>query len=475
MDEQAVKKPKLVVAGASGFIGTAVCKELVKHHDVVVLTRSRARSQMANPSIPITWLYCDLFSRHDVENALAGAEYVVYLVHVRIPTARLDQSRSDDVNLLLADNFAQAAQINNVRQIVFFGGMISEENMSFKILESDNEVLRTLSSYNVPVTSIRAGLVAGPGGIFIRLLANMTLRFPIVFVPRWALKPRQPISVKDVARAINYCIGNPETFGKQFDIGGPDIMPFDEMMKMTASSLSKKRIIITTNFFTPRLYALWIRLLCRGTNQNVINLFVESLRLNMLVSENPLQHFIMKDAESYFTTFTACIDKTTNRFLPNPRINTSNKDHTDLRFESRVRSIQRFTLKENGHAAWLAETFFRWLTEFAKPFISVNMDSDGSCSFYTRFPKFKLLTLTFKPEHSSLHRRMYFITDGVLLRPMIERKARLEFRDVLNGRFNIGAIHDYTPRIPWYFYISTQALVHSFVMRAFQKHLEKTS
>ena len=54
MDEQAVKKPKLVVAGVSGFIGTAVCKELVKHYDVVVLTRSRARSQMANPSIPIT-------------------------------------------------------------------------------------------------------------------------------------------------------------------------------------------------------------------------------------------------------------------------------------------------------------------------------------------------------------------------------------------------------------------------------------
>src|SRR3990172_2498914 len=207
MDEQAVKKPKLVVAGVSGFIGTAVCKELVKHYDVVVLTRSRARSQMANPSIPITWLYCDLFSRHDVENALAGAEYVVYLVHVRIPTARLDQSHSDDVNLLLADNFAQAAQINNVRQIVFFGGMISEENISFKILESDNEVLRTLSSYNVPVTSIRAGLVAGPGGIF-RLLGNMTIRFPIVFVPRWALKPRQPISVKDVANAVSYCKPN---------------------------------------------------------------------------------------------------------------------------------------------------------------------------------------------------------------------------------------------------------------------------
>ena len=475
MDEQAVKKPKLVVAGVSGFIGTAVCKELVKHHDVVVLTRSRARSQMANPSIPITWLYCDLFSKHDVENALAGSEYAVYLVHVRMPTARLDQSHSDDVNLLLADNFARAAQTNNVRQIVFFGGMISEENISFKILESDNEVLKALSSYNVPVTSIRAGIVAGQGGIFIRLLGNMTIRFPIVFVPRWALKPRQPISVKDVAKAINHCIGNGETFGRQFDIGGPDIMPFDEMMKMTASSLGRKRIIITTNFFPSRLYALWIRLLCCGKDKNVINLFVESLHHDMRASDNPLQRFIMKDAESYSTALTGCIDKATNRFLPNPRIDASNENHTDLEFECRVRSIQRFTLQENGHAAWLVETFFRWLTEFVKPFISVKIDGDGSCSFYTGFPKLKLLTLTFKPEYSSLHRRMYFITGGVLLKHMIERKARLEFSDVLNGRFTIGAIHDYTPRIPWYCYISTQALVHSFVMRAFQKHLEKTS
>lgn len=473
MDEQVIKKPKLVVAGASGFIGTAVCQELVKNFDVVVLTRSRSRSQRVNPAIQISWLFCDLFSRRDVENALAGAEYVVYLVHVRMPTARLDQSHSDDINLLLADNFARAAQINNVRQIIFFGGMISEENISFKILESDNEVLRTLSSYNVPVTSVRAGIVAGPGGIFIRLIGTMTLRFPIVIVPRWALKPRQPISVKDVAKAIHYCIGNRETFGRQFDIGGPDLMPFDEMIKMTASALGKKRIIITTNFFSPRLYALWIRLLCIGTNKKVIDLFIESLHHNMQASDNPLQHFIMKDAELYSTALTACIDKETNRFLPNPRINASNEDHTDLSFESRVRSIQRFALPENGDAAWLAETFFRWLTEFVKPFISVNIDSDGSGSFFTRFPKLKLLALTFKPEHSSLHRRMYFITGGVLLKPMIERKARLEFRDVLNGRFTIGAMHDYTPRLPWYFYISTQAMLHSFVMRAFQKHLEK--
>ena len=143
MDEQAVMKPKLVVAGASGFIGTAVCQELVKRYDVVVLTRSRARSQMANPGIPVSWLYCDLFSRRDVENALAGSEYAVYLVHVMMPTAHLDQSHSDDINLLLADNFARAAQINNVRQIVFFGGIISEENISSKILESDKRGLDT--------------------------------------------------------------------------------------------------------------------------------------------------------------------------------------------------------------------------------------------------------------------------------------------------------------------------------------------
>ena len=82
MDEQAVKKPKLVLAGASGFIGTAVCQELADQYDVVVLTKFRARSQNPDPGIPVAWRYCDLFSRSDVENALAGSEYAVYMLHV---------------------------------------------------------------------------------------------------------------------------------------------------------------------------------------------------------------------------------------------------------------------------------------------------------------------------------------------------------------------------------------------------------
>jgi nucleoside-diphosphate-sugar epimerase len=475
MDEQTGKKPKIVVAGASGFIGTAVCQELVKQYDVVVLTKSRARCQMSNQCIAVTWRFCDLFSRSDVENALAGSEYAVYMLNVRTSTSRLDQAKSENMNLLLADNFARAAHKNDVKQIVFFGGMIAERNISSETLESDSEVLKTLSSYNVPVTSVCAGIVSGPGGTFTRLLGNMTIRFPVVLIPQWTIKLHQPISVKDVARAIHYCVGNHETFGRRYDIGGPDIMSFDEMMRITGSALGRKRNIITTKYFTPRLYALWMWLLCLGTNKYVIKRLIESLSQNMLAGDNPVQQVIMKDAEPYCTALSACVDKATNRLLPNPRINTSKEDNTDLRSESRVRSIQRFTLQENCHAAWLAEYFFRWLTEFAKPFISVNTDSDGSCSFYTRFPRLKLLTLTFKPEHSSLHRRLYFITGGVLLKPMIGRKARLEFRDVLNCRFSIGAIHDYTPRLPWYFYISTQAVIHSFVMRAFQKHLEKTN
>jgi len=474
MDNKAVKKPKLVVAGASGFIGTAVCHELIKQYDVVVLTISRARSEMSDPSIAVTWRYCDLFSRRDVENALADAEYAVYMLHVRTPTSRLDQADAENMNLLLADNFARAAQINNVQQIVFFGGMIAEGNLPCKVLENDNEVLATLSSHTVPVTSICAGIVAGPGGTFIRLLGNMTLRFPIVFIPTWAQKSHQPISVKDVAKAIHFCIGNRETYGRQFQIGGPEIISFPEMMKRTCTALGKKRTFITTNSISPRLYAVWMRLLCRGTNKYVISRLIESLRQNMLAGDNLLQHVIMQDAERCSAALAACVDKTTNQLLPNPRIFTSKEDTTDLRSESRVRSIQRFTLPEEGHAAWLAENFFRWLAEFTKPFIEVKSDRDGSCSFYIRFPRIKLLALTFKPEHSSLHRRMYFITGGALLKPMIERKARLEFRDVLDGRFTIGAIHDYTPRLPWYFYISTQAMVHSLVMRAFQKHLEKT-
>ena len=101
------------------------------------------------------------------------------------------------------------------------------------------------------------------------------------------------------------------------------------------------------------------------------------------------------------------------------------------------------------------------------------VDETGTCRIFNRFPRLNLLTLSFQPSHSSPDRRMYFITGGLLHKEHDELKPRFEFRDVLNGRYTIAAIHDFRPRLPWGFYSLTQAVIHLIAMRTFQKYMAK--
>ncbi len=465
----------MVIAGASGFIGTAVSRELVRSNNVVVLTRSSARSRHADPDVPITWLFCDLYSRREVERALAGADYAIYLVHTRMPSARLNQAQSDDMNLLLADNFARAARINGVRQILFLGGMISEESISSRLLRIGNEIEETLSSYGTPLTLLHAGLVVGPGGTFTRLLSHVVLRFPLVVMPGALAGRQQPVSVSDVTKAIIYCLGNEEAYGRHFDVCGPDVMTLREILQDIAGVFRKKRLFITLRFLPVKLYALWVRLLCRDTDSATVNFLIGSFCHNMLEGTACLHDSESENRVSFRMALQESIDTAAGQLVPNPRIATRTKDEVDLRFESRVRSIYRIPLPLRRNAAWVAETFFRWLPDYVWPLIKCRVEPDGSCNIRLRFFPLHLLTLTFRADHSTEDRRLYFITRGFLVRSGGGRKARMEFRDVLSGRFTINAIHDYAPRLPWLLYVVTQAMFHGVVMRSFRKYVERQS
>ena len=121
-------------------------------------------------------------------------------------------------------------------------------------------------------------------------------------------------------------------------------------------------------------------------------------------------------------------------------------------------------------ARWVAAEYARWLPRFMRPFLRVDVDDDGTCRFAwpLRAP---LLVLSFAKERSHDDRQLYYVTGGLLARVVERGRARLEFRSVLDGRFVLAAIHDFVPRLPWFVYSSTQAIVHLFVMTSFGRHL----
>jgi nucleoside-diphosphate-sugar epimerase len=466
-------RPKVLVAGAGGSIGSVVSRALARKYEVVALVGSREQLQEKKSGLSLSWRFCEPFSRRDVETAITGCDYIIYLVNTRIPTARMDQAECKDMDLLIADNISRAASHQGAKQIIYLGWIIQEDNVSLGLLERQNEVIEALSFYGTPLTVLRAGLVIAPGSNTVRLLANTATRLPIVLVPQWAVNKRQqPIALIDVIRAIRFCLANDETKNNEYDIGGPQVMTYREMLQSAADVLKKKQIIINVPFLPARLYGWCLRLLDKHAHPALIKLAVEDLGHDSVVRSNPVQKYIETTAALPREVIDPYIKKWA-QLPPNPRQTFFKKYIAGLRSKSNVRSIQRIALPHDRNATWVAETYFQWLPRFSRLLLICEVDATGTCRYYNPFPRLNLLTMSFQQELSSPDRRMYFITEGLLAKGHDDLTPRLEFRDVLNGRYTIVALHDFMPVLPWGLYFVTQALVHLVVMRNFQKYIAK--
>lgn len=198
MAESVSNRPTVAIAGATGFVGTAVREVLRLDYDLIGLTRSPVRAQEnSTSSSREEWRHCDLFDPYAVREGLKGADYAIYLVHSMLPSARLTQGQVADLDLLQADNFARAAEVEGVEQILYLGALVPDEeatDLSFP-LRRRLEVEQALGSTSVPLTALRAGLIVGAGGTWLRLLLNLLRRLPVMILPSWTRAETQPIAL----------------------------------------------------------------------------------------------------------------------------------------------------------------------------------------------------------------------------------------------------------------------------------------
>ena len=465
------ERPTVAIAGATGFVGTAVRDALRPDHDLVGLTRSPVRARVNTAASEETWRHCDLFDPYAVEEGLADADYAIYLVHSRLPSARLTQGRVADLDLLQADNFARAADAQNVEQILYLGALVPEDADELTApLRRRLEVEQALSSTSVPLTALRAGLIVGAGGTWLRLLLNLVRRLPVMILPSWTRAETQPIARRDVVRALRRSLGTPATYGRTYDIGGPDRMSYREMLLGTADVLGLTRRTVTVPMESPRLSKLWIRVF-GGVPWALVSPIVDSLRYQTRVRPNEMQEWLSADAASFEKALAASVDEH-GRPLPNPRDELRPREDVVIRDQSVARSVQRMPCPPGFTARDVADEYLRWLPRLGWPLLQVRVEHGRVAHFELRPGGHTLLTLRFTADRSPEGRQLFYVTGGGLAGEG-ERAGRLEFRQVLGGEAVLAAVHDFSPRLPWYIYNSTQALVHLMVMRRFRRHLER--
>ena len=185
---------KVAVAGATGFVGTAIIDSLLKKYSVRGLTRSEGKISQATKNDPVEWTYCDVHSSDSVNSALKDVDCLIYLIHSMVPSSRLTQASFQDLDVLIADQFAKSASLNNVKQIIYISGLMPsdfETGKTSKHLQSRYEVEKTLETSDASLTTLRCGVIVGPGGSSLKILINLVRRIAIMGLPTWTASMTQ--------------------------------------------------------------------------------------------------------------------------------------------------------------------------------------------------------------------------------------------------------------------------------------------
>lgn len=247
---------KFLVTGASGYVGGRLVKALVEERfDVRILVRDwhKVKGQPWASSVEITQGSAE--NRADLDAALVGVHTAYYLLH----SINLGPN-FNEIEAQMARNFAQAAEAAGISQIVYLGGIANDVNIS-KHLASRARTGAELASTSVPVMELRAGIIIGSGSASFEMLRHLTHRLPIMTTPKWVMNRTHPIAIRDVMYYLKNAAVLTQPVGKIFDIGGPEVLTYADMMQKFAKlSGLKKRIIIKIPVLTPGLSSLWIGL-----------------------------------------------------------------------------------------------------------------------------------------------------------------------------------------------------------------------
>lgn len=277
---------RVVVLGASGVIGRALVPELAARFEVVAVSR-RAQPRAGG----ITWEQADLTDRDSLTRILEAGDVVVYLVH------SLGRPDFAEVDRLAAENLARAAESAGARQIVYLGGL-GAEGADSEHLRSRAETASVLARGRVPLTTLRAGMVVGPGSAAFETIRALVDRLPLMITPRWVSTPTQPVALADVVRYLAGVCGVEAAHGRSYDVGGPEVMSYREMIERIARIRGRRIWIVEVPVLTPKLSSWWLHLVT-PVNAAVARPLIEGLRTPTVARDPSIRELVPFEPTSF--------------------------------------------------------------------------------------------------------------------------------------------------------------------------------
>jgi uncharacterized protein YbjT (DUF2867 family) len=277
---------RVLVTGATGFVGGRLVPALLdRGHDVVALVRDPADY---DPPAGVDVVVGDLLDPASLRGAFDGVEAAYYLVHSMGEDGDGDFAERDR---RAASNFAEAADGAGVGRVVYLGGLGADEAALSKHLRSRREVERVLADADYELTVLRAAIVIGEGSASFDLIRQLVSRLPVMVTPRWVRTDCQPIYVDDAIAYLAGVLDAPETAGDTFEIGGPEVLTYQAVLRRTADAMGQALFVVPVPVLSPRLSAYWLDLVT-DLPRSITHPLVEGLKNPVVVTDDRIREYV---------------------------------------------------------------------------------------------------------------------------------------------------------------------------------------
>lgn len=286
---------KILLTGATGYIGKRLLTVLLNQgHEITACVRDKNRLQIKDSHIDLLNIIEVDFSKEQSNLLADNYDVAFYLLH------SMSSNKNEDFEVLereTAINFNHFISKASVKQVIYLSGIVHEDGVS-KHLRSRKKVEDILRKGNAALTVLCAGIIVGSGSSSFEIIRDLCEKLPLMICPKWVNTRTQPIAARDVMKFLTGCMLNEQTYHKNFDIGGPEILTYKEMMMIYGKVRKIKPLIITFPVLTPTLSSYWLYFVT-ATNYKLARSLVNSMTCETVCKDNNLKDILQIEPMTY--------------------------------------------------------------------------------------------------------------------------------------------------------------------------------
>lgn len=278
---------KILLTGATGYIGKRLLSLLLDHgNEVICCVRDKNRFYFSEKfKNKIQVIEVDFLNPESLKNIPNDIDAAYYLIH-----SMSGASNYDELESISANHFIEKINQTNAKQIIYLSGIVNDASLS-KHLSSRKAVEEILKTAAVPSTVLRAGIIVGSGSASFEIIRDLVDKLPVMITPKWLNTKCQPIAISDVLEFLIRSLLNPLTYNESFDIGGPDILTYKEMLLEFAKAKKLQRYIYTVPVMTPKLSSYWLYFVT-STSFKLASALVSSMKVEVICSDNRINSLL---------------------------------------------------------------------------------------------------------------------------------------------------------------------------------------